>query len=67
LTFVSDSTKKLEALTAPNSTAVAPVNFVPATVTVLPPLTLYLPGFTPVIVGSGSGVKVSPGTVVQLS
>ena len=35
--FVADTTVKLVADTAPNSTAVAPVRFVPVTVTVVPP------------------------------
>src|SRR5262249_59197534 len=61
---VSDSTLKLLALAAPNSTAVAPAKSVPLIVTELPPTSEPVLGWTPVTVGGAVAKELSSPSLV---
>ena len=56
--LVGEFTVKLAALVAPNTTAVAPVNPVPVTVTLVPPVVGPFAGEMLVTVGKGGVVTV---------
>ena len=61
--LVAELTVKLEALIIPNLTAVAPVNTVPVTVTVVPPTNGPLVGVMLVTVGTDTYVNLSAADV----